>query len=64
MPKYDIEVQLTGNSGNAGYIIGAVAEALKKNKVSTKEVNAFRLQAMSGDYDNVLRTAMNWVVVL
>jgi hypothetical protein len=64
MPRYDIEVQLTGKSGNAGYIIGAVAKALKKNDVSAKEINAFRMQAMSGDYDNVLRTAMSWVEVL
>lgn len=63
-PKYpDIEVELTGGSGNAGAIIGSVARALRREGVPGEEVARFRAEAMSGDYDNVLRTAMRWVEV-
>lgn len=63
-PKYpDIEVQLTGGSGNAGAIIGSVSRALRREGVPVEEVDQFRAEAMSGDYDNVLRTAMRWVEV-
>lgn len=62
-PKYPIEVELTGGSGNAGAIIGAVSRALRREGVPGEEVDQFRAEAMSGDYDNVLRTAMRWVEV-
>lgn len=62
--KYpDIDVQLTGESGNALSIRGAVTKALKRGDVSSKEIDAFRTEAMSGDYDHVLQTAMKWVNV-
>jgi hypothetical protein len=62
--KYpEIKVQLTGTDGNAFALIGRVAEGLKRAKVPTVEVNQFRHEAMSGDYDNVLRTCMKWVNV-
>jgi len=66
MPKCkypDIEVQLVGNDGNAFSIIGAVSKALKRANVPIEEVKLFQEEAMSGDYDNVLRTCMNWVDV-
>lgn len=64
-PKYpDIEVELTGTDGNAFSIIGAVTQNLRRNGVAGSEINEFRLEAMSGDYDNVLVTAMRWVTVL
>ena len=62
--KYpDIHVQLTGNDGNAFSIMGNVTREMKRNGVSLEEVNAFREEAMSGDYDNLLRTCMEWVDV-
>lgn len=64
MAKYpDIEVQLTGQDGNAFGIIGRVAAELRRAKVPKEEIAAFQAEAMSGDYDNVLRTAMRWVEV-
>lgn len=64
MPKYpDIEVQLTGEDGNAFFIIGAVRKALRRANVEKAEIDAFSEQAMSGDYDNVLQTCMKWVDV-
>lgn len=63
-PRYpDIDVQLTGKDSNAGAIVGAVAEALREDGVSREEVNKFRFQAYSGDYNYLLRTCMEWVNV-
>lgn len=65
MVKYpEIEVQLTGNDGNAYAIMGAVRRALKRAKVSADEIDEYMKQSMSGDYDNLLRVAMSWVTVL
>lgn len=64
MPKYpEITVQLTGNDGNAWAIMGAVSRALRENGVPAEEITEFTNESMSGDYDNLLRTAMSWVDV-
>lgn len=64
MPKYPhIKVQLTGEDGNAFMIIGRVRKELRRAGIEKKELDEFSEQAMSGDYDNVLRTAMEWVDV-
>ena len=64
MTKYpEIEVQLTGQDGNAFAIMGAVSTALRKGGVPKEEINEYTSQSMSGDYDNLLRTAMSWVSV-
>lgn len=63
-PRYpDIEVRLVGEDGNALAVIGRVTRALRRNGVDDEEVNEFQQTAMAGDYDNVLRTAMDWVEV-
>ena len=63
-PKYpDIDVQLTGNDGNAYAIMGAVSQALRRAGVSKEEIDQYTKESMSGDYDNLLRTAMKWVNV-
>ncbi len=62
--KYpDISVKLTGTDGNAFSIIGAVRRALREAGVERDEIDTFRKEATSGDYDNVLATAMRWVDV-
>ena len=64
MPKYpEIEVQLTGQDGNAFAIMGAVSRELRKGGVPKEEINEYTTQSMSGDYDNLLRTTMNWVTI-
>ena len=63
-PKYpDVEVELSGQDGNAGFIIARVQKALRRNGVPDAEITAFRTEATSGDYDNVIATAMRWVDV-
>lgn len=62
--KYpEVEVRLVGSDGNGFFIMGAVIKELRKNGVSSKEIDKFREEAMSGDYDNLLRTCMRWVTV-
>ncbi len=64
-PKYpEIQVKLVGEDGNAFAIIGAVRKALRRGGVGPEEVSAFSDEATSGDYDNVLATAMAWVDVV
>lgn len=62
--KYpNIHVQLTGKDGNAFMIIGSVRQALKRGGVGGAEIHEFVNEATSGDYDNVIQTAMRWVDV-
>lgn len=62
--KYpNVTVRLTGTDGNAFAVLGAVRAALKKGGVPREQVDEFSSQAMSGDYDHLLQTAMKWVNV-
>jgi hypothetical protein len=62
--KYpNIEVELCGQDGNAFAILGTVVRALKRGGVPEEEIREFKEQATSGDYDNLLRTCMEWVDV-
>lgn len=58
-----IKVQLVGEDGNAFAIIGKVLGALRRAGVLETECKAFQKEAMSGDYDHLLQTAMKWVEV-
>lgn len=63
--KYpEIEVQLTGEDGNAFAIIGRVTKALKENGSDTSEIAIFQDEAMGGDYNDLLQTCLKWVTVL
>ena len=60
-PKYpDITVTLTGNDGNAFAILGRCREAARNAGLSEDEIAAFMDEAMAGDYDQLLQTAMRW----
>ena len=61
-PKYpNIEVNMVGEDGNAFAVMGRVSQALRRGGVSREEIDAYRKESTSGDYDNLLRTAMKWV---
>lgn len=65
MTKYpEIEVKLVGQDGNAIAILFKVKKALKKAKVDGEELALFERDAMSGDYDHLLRTCMSWVTIV
>ena len=62
--KYpEIEVQLTGEDGNAFAILGTVMMALRRARVPKEQIEKFQEEATSGDYNNLLATAMKWVMV-
>ena len=63
MPRYNVKVQLSGNDGNAFSVMGTVKQALKKAGASKEEIDQYLADSMSGDYDNLLRVAMDWVKV-
>lgn len=63
-PRYPhVEVELVGQDGNAVSIIGRVSSALRRAGVSQEEIAEFTAEAMSGDYENVIRIACAWVEV-
>jgi len=60
--KYpNIKVKLVGMDGNAFAIMGRVDMALRRGGVSKEEREAYLAESRSGDYNNLLRTAMAWV---
>ena len=60
-PKYpDITVTLTGQDGNAFAVLGRCREAAAEASLSSNEITAFMDEAMAGDYDHLLQTAMRW----
>jgi hypothetical protein len=61
-PRYpDIQVQLSGEDGNAFAILGRTAGALRDAGVPQEEIDAYFAEATSGDYDHLLQTTMAWV---
>lgn len=62
-PKFDIEVELSGEDGNAMSIIGRVRRALRKAGATEEQLKEFSDDAMSGDYNHVLQTCVKWVDV-
>ena len=63
MPKYSVSVPLIGQDGNAFAILGSVQRALRKAGASKDEINQYLKDAMSGDYNHLLSTTMEWVEV-
>ncbi len=66
VPGTDIEkptVQLTGDNGNAGFVIGKCQKALRRAGVPKSVIDEFLTKATSGNYDNVLTTAMEYCEV-
>lgn len=62
--KYpQVEVQLSGNDGNAYAVMGAVQRELALAGASREELSRYITEATSGDYDNLLRVTMSWVEV-
>ena len=63
-PKYpDIEVQLSGEDGNAFAIMGRVQRAMRKAGLSQEQIDEYIDESKSGDYDNLLNTADRFVTI-
>lgn len=57
----EVTVLLTEISGNALVIVGAVRCELRLAGVKKDEIDQFTDEAMSGNYDHLLRTCQQWV---
>lgn len=63
--KYpNIEAKLLEENGNTLNMIAITEKALHMGGVSTEEINEFRKEALSGDYDKALSTILDWVEVV
>jgi hypothetical protein len=59
--KYpNVKVKLVGRDGNAFAVLGACRSAAKQAKVPPEEISKFMNEAMSGDYNHLITTCMNW----
>ena len=64
-PKYpNVEVQLIGQDSNGWLIAGKTMQALISGGVDDDEAEEFMREALSGNYDHLLQTVMEWVVVI
>lgn len=61
MPKYpDIQIELAGQDGNAFFILGKCLQAMRKAGLPQETRDAFKHEAISGDYDHLLQTCIKW----
>jgi hypothetical protein len=63
MEKVKPVVELAGKDGNAFAILGCVRRVLKEAGYTPTEIEEFSKQAMSGDYDHLLRVCMQWATI-
>lgn len=56
----NVKVKLIGEDGNAFAILGRCTKAARRAGVSKEDLNAFLKEAMSGDYNHLLMTCMEW----
>jgi hypothetical protein len=62
--KYpEVQVQLTGNDGNAFAILGNCQKAARQAGLTKDQIDEFVNEAMSGDYDHLLQTCMKYFEV-
>lgn len=60
----EVFVQLSGEDGNVGSIMGRVARALRDADVPGAEITEFRVGIFDcGSYDETLAWVMSWVEV-
>lgn len=62
MPLTNAKVKLTGEDGNAFHILGRVTLAIKESDKPELSEEFYR-EALSGNYDHLLRTCMKYVEV-
>ena len=62
-PETKPVVKLVGEDGNAFYILGKVGKALRQAGADAEYIEKYTDEAMSGDYDNLLRVTSEYVDV-
>lgn len=65
-PKYlvGLKIDLRSPQGNAMAIVASTDSALKDEGVSSAERKAYIKEALSGNYENVLRTTSRWILLV
>ncbi len=56
----EITVQLSGQDSNAFMILGLCKKAMQRAHLPQDEIDQFMKEAMSGNYNHLLATAMTW----
>ncbi len=56
-------VKLAGVDGNAFMVLGAALKAAKKARWTQEQIDTYKTEAMSGDYDHLLQTTMKYFEV-
>ena len=63
--KYpNIRIASNGLVGDRTTVIGKIEKAMYLSGVSKEDIALFDSEAKTGDYDQFLRTCMNWVVIV
>jgi len=62
-PITSVKVQLINQDGNAFYILGAVTKALRKAGYDKDFIQSFQDEATAGDYNHLLKTVTDYVIV-
>lgn len=58
------EIELVGVEGNAFSVIGLAVDALKEEGNDAEVIDAYKSEAMSGDYNHLLQTTMTYCEVV
>ena len=62
MARYNnVNVKLAGTDGNAFSILGKVVSAMKRAGLTKDQIEEYKTEAKSGDYDNLLCVTMDYV---
>ena len=56
-------VDLTKIDGSAFSVMASVSKALRRNGVSKEEIDQYKKESMSGNYNHLIQTAMKYVNV-
>lgn len=63
MTKTNVHVKMVGEDGNTFAILGRCQHAMKRARVWEEYWAEFHKEAISGDYDHLLGTVMEWFIV-
>lgn len=59
----EAKVALSGQDGSTPAIIARVSRALRRAGATGTQLEVFRAEALSGDYDHMIQTCMRWAEV-
>lgn len=60
----EVEVQLSGEDGNAFAVMAQVTNAMRDAGIPNEDINEYLDEVMAGDYDHLLQVTMRTVEVL